>query len=196
MLSVVRRAEGAHTENYFPAMVFNRSFGEAFTSRLNLNLREDKGYTYGARSGFQRFRDVGYFELSAAVKSETTRASIDEMLKELNMACGSKPITAQERDESVSGMLLGYPGRFETISSVGGSFASLAIFDRPVDWFQTWPKAVEGVTLPTANKLAHEYCDPSKFSIVLAGDRAKLQETFSTLGRPVFAYDTQGKRLP
>jgi zinc protease len=196
VLSVVRRAEGAQTENYFPAMVFNRSFGEAFTSRLNLNLREDKGYTYGARSTFQRFRNVGYFALSAAVKSETTRASIDEMLKELKLACGTKPITARERDESVSGLLLGYPGRFETISGVGGSFASLAIFDRPVDWYQTWPRAVEGVTLATANKLAHEYCDPSQFSIVLAGDRAKLQETFSTLGRPVVAYDAQGKRTP
>jgi predicted Zn-dependent peptidase len=54
---------------------------------------------------------------------------------------------------------------------VGGSFASLAIFDRPVDWFQTWPTAVGDVTLATANKLAQEYCDPSKFSIVLAGDR-------------------------
>ncbi|HEU5076073.1 MAG TPA: pitrilysin family protein, partial [Polyangiaceae bacterium] len=58
VLSVVRRAEGANTEKYFPAMVMNRSFGESFTSRVNLNLREDKGYTYGARSTFQRYRDV------------------------------------------------------------------------------------------------------------------------------------------
>src|SRR5690606_16913329 len=123
VLSVVRRAEGANSANYFPALVYNRSFGEAFTSRLNLNLREDKGYTYGARSTFQRYKEIGYFELAASVKTDTTRASIDEMLKELSVACSSKPLTQQERDESVSGLLLGYPGRFERISSVGGAFA-------------------------------------------------------------------------
>lgn len=196
VLSVVRRAEGANTDKYFPAMVMNRSLGEAFTSRVNLNLREDKGYTYGARSTFQRYREVGYFAVSAAVKSETTRASIDEMLKELSMMCGSKPITAQERDESVSGLLLGYPGRFERTSSVGASFASLAIYDRPVNWYQTWPAAVEAVTLGQADEIADEYCDPTKFSIVLAGDRAKLAETFATLNRPLVGYDAQGKRLP
>lgn len=196
VLSVVRRAEGAKTENYFPAMVFNRSFGEAFTSRLNLNLREDKGYTYGARSSFQRFRDVGYFSLSAAVKSETTRASIDEMLKELSQVCGSKPITEQERDEAVSGLLLGYPSRFERIASVGGSFASLAIFDRPVDWYQQWPGEVEGVTLAKANEIAKAFCDPSKFAIVLAGDRTKLEPTFTSLGRKIVGYDAEGHRLP
>lgn len=196
VLSVVRRAEGANTEKYFPAMVMNRSFGEAFTSRVNLNLREDKGYTYGARSTFQRYRNVGYFAISAAVKSETTRASIDEVLKELSMTCSSKPLTSRERDESVSGLLLGYPGRFERIASVGASFASLAIFDRPVNWYQTWPAAVEGVTLTQANEIASEYCDPSKYAIVLAGDRAKLAETFATLNRPLVGYDAQGKRLP
>ncbi len=196
VLSVVRRAEGANTDKYFPAMVMNRSFGEAFTSRVNLNLREDKGYTYGARSTFQRYRDAGYFTISAAVKSETTRASIDEMLKELSMTCSSKPLTARERDESVSGLLLGYPGRFERVSSVGASFASLAIFDRPVNWYQTWPAAVEAVTLAQANQIASEYCDPTKFSIVLAGDRAKLAETLATLNRTLVGYDAQGKRLP
>ena len=194
VLSVARRAEGAKTEKYFPAMVMNRSFGEAFTSRVNLNLREDKGYTYGARSSFQRYLDVGYFAVSASVKSETTRASIDEMLKELSLLCGSKPLTTKERDESVSGLLLGYPGRFERVGSVGASFASLAIFDRPVNWYQTWPAEVESVTLAQTNKLGGEYCDASKFSIVLAGDRTKLMETFATLNRPIVTYDTQGKR--
>lgn len=193
VLSVVRRAEGAKTDKYFPAMVMNRSFGEAFTSRLNLNLREDKGYTYGARSSFQRYRDVGYFTLSAQVKSEATRASIDEMLKELNLLCSSKLLTEQERNESVSGLLLGYPGRFERVSSVGSSFASLAIFDRPVNWYQTWPSQVEAVNLAQVNKLANEYCDSSKFSIVLAGDRSKLVETFASLNRPILNYDAQGK---
>ena len=195
VLTVARRAEGANTEKYFPAMVFNRSFGEAFTSRLNLNLREDKGYTYGARSSFQRFRQVGYFALSAAVKSETTRASIDEMLKELTLACGEKPISAQERDESVGGLLLGYPGRFERIASVGANFATLAIYQRPADWFHTWPSNVERVTLEAANAIAKEYCNPDQFAIVLAGDRAKLEPTLTSLGRSLVHYDAQGTRL-
>ena len=195
VLSVVRRAEGANTENYFPALVFNRSFGEAFMSRLNLNLREDKGYTYGARSGFHRFKEVGYFTLSASVKSETTRASIDEMLKEISLVCSAKPVTEQERDEAVSGLLLGYPGQFERVSSVGSSFATLAIFDRPVDWYQKWPTNVENVSLQAANSVAREYCDPNKFAVVMAGDRAKLEPTFSTLGRSIVGYKPNGTRI-
>ena len=195
VLSLVRRAEGANTENYFPALVFNRSFGESFMSRLNLNLREDKGYTYGARSGFNRFKQVGYFALSASVKSETTRASIDEMLKEISLICSAKPVTEQERNEAVSGLLLGYPGQFERVSSVGGSFATLAIFDRPVDWYQKWPSNVEGVSLQAANDIAREYCDPNKFDVVMAGDRGQLESTFSSLGRSIVGYKPNGTRI-
>src|SRR5690606_22514690 len=118
-----------------------------------------------------------------------------EMLKEISLVCSAKPVTEQERDEAVSGLLLGYPGQFERVSSVGSSFATLAIFDRPVDWYQKWPTNVENVSLQAANSVAREYCDPNKFAVVMAGDRAKLEPTFSTLGRSIVGYKPNGTRI-
>ena len=195
VVTVVRRAPGVDAPDYFPAMVFNRSFGEAFTSRLNLNLREDKGYTYGARSGFQRYLEAGYLALSADVKSETTYPSIVEMLKELGDVCQARPITAEERDEAVNGLLLGFPGEFERIDSTAYGYATLAIDKRPVDWFQKWPSNVNAVDVQAANDAARRYCNPADYSVVLAGDRSKLEEDLAKLGRKIVGYDRQGKRL-
>jgi zinc protease len=114
-LAVMRRAPGSDAGDYFPAAVFSRSFGESFTSRINLNLREDKGYTYGAFSTFVRFRQAGMLGIFADVKTDVTRASVDEVLKELDAVCGSRPLAATERDTSVNGLLLGYPARFESV---------------------------------------------------------------------------------
>src|SRR6185295_7163997 len=78
-IGVVRRVPGADAEDLFASSVFSRSFGEAFTSRVNLNLREDKGYTYGAGSVFYRFRKAGMFAVSSDVRTDVTRQSLDEV---------------------------------------------------------------------------------------------------------------------
>jgi zinc protease len=196
VFSVVRRAPGAQSDSYFPAMVFNRGFGEAFTSRINLNLREDKGYAYGASSSFSRFRKIGYFAISSSVKTDVTRPSIDEVFSEISALCGKRPITPAERNEAVSGLLLGFPGRFETSGGMAQQFAGIVIYQRPVDWFDTWPAAVEAVDVPAANRVANENCDPNGYSIVLAGDRATIEPTLASLNRPLVLHDRQGKRIP
>ena len=195
MFSVVRRAPAASSETYFPAMVFNRGFGEAFTSRVNLNLREDKGYSYGATSVFSRFRKSGYFVVATSVKTDVTRPSIDEVLREISDLCRSRPITATERDEAVSGLLLGFPSRFETLSGMAQQFAGIVIHRRPVDWFEKWPAAVQGVDVEAANRLARDNCDPNAYAIVLAGDRAAIEPSLASLGRKIVGYDRQGRRL-
>jgi zinc protease len=192
-LAIVRRADGAASPDYFRAMVFNRSFGGAFTSRVNMNLREDKGYTYGARSTFQRYRETGYFGVLAAVKSEDTRASIDETLKELREVCGPRPLTDKEREESVNGLLLGFPGRFQTVGNLAAQVASLPIYDRNPEWLRTWSENVEKVTTADANDVARRYCDPKDFVVVMSADRTKVGPTLEGLGVPVFEYDKLGK---
>ena len=195
VFSIVRRAPGAKSDSYFPAMIFNRGFGEAFTSRINLNLREDKGYAYGASSSFSRFRKIGYFAISSSVKTDVTRPSIDEVLSEISALCGKRPITPTERNEAVSGLLLGFPGRFETLGAMAQQFAGIVIYQRPVNWFDAWPAAVEAIDVQAANRVAHENCDPNSYSIVLAGDRASIEPTLATLNRPLVLHDRQGKRI-
>jgi zinc protease len=193
VIGVVRRAPGSDAEDLFPATVFNRSFGESFTSRINLNLREDKGYTYGAGSAFQRFRKSGFFTISSDVRTDVTRASLDEILKELDQVCGARPISLEERDASVNGLLLGYPGTFESIGLVASRFAQLPIYDRPLDWYERWPERVSAVSLEQANAAGHRYCDRASYSLVVAGDKAKVVPTLEGIGFDRVELDARGR---
>jgi zinc protease len=193
VIGVARRAPGADAEDLFPASVFNRSFGESFTSRVNLNLREDKGYTYGASSAFQRFKKTGVFGVFSDVRTDVTRASLDEVLGELSGVCGARPVTEEERDNSVNGLLLGFPGAFESIGVVGQRFAQLPIYDRPLDWYERWPERVSAVTLEQANAAGRRYCDRSAFTVVVAGDKAKVAPTLESLGYGWVELDARGR---
>jgi zinc protease len=194
-VTVARTAPGETTPDYFPAMIMSRVLGEAFTSRLNLNLREAKGYTYGASSSFRRWRDAGLFALSASVKRETTRPSVDAMLEEVRDLCGSRPITGQERDEAVGGLLLGFPGRFERGAGVADQLSALPLYARPDDWLEKWPERVKAVDVASVNQVAKGYCNPDDFVVVIAGDREIVEPTLDGLGRKIFYYDAQGTRL-
>ncbi len=194
-LAVARRSAGADAPDYFPAMIYNRQMGGAFSSRLNLNLREDKGYTYGARSLFRRWKEAGYFGLFTDVKTETTRASVEESFKELQAFCQDRPLTQEERDDAVNGLLLGFPGRFEHVSTVAARFATLPVLQRPADWFVRWPERVRAVTLEDANRVAARSCDPKSYVVVIAGDRKKIEPELQSLGLPIIPYDAQGTRL-
>jgi zinc protease len=195
VIGLVRRAPGADAEDLFPATIFNRSFGEAFTSRVNLNLREDKGYTYGAVTMFQRFRQTGFFGIFSDVRSDVTRQSLDEVLHELADICGSRPLVAQERDDSVNGLLLGYPSTFESIELLGSRFSQIPIYNRPLDWFERWPSRVSAVTLDQANQAAHSYCQRSDFAMVVAGDGAKVIPTLDGIGFDLVKMDPRGQPL-
>lgn len=195
VLGVLRRAPGDDTPDYFPATIFNRGFGEAFTSRVNMNLREDKGYTYGAVAAFVRFELAGIYGIFADVRTDTTRASIDEVFGELSAVCGARPLTVVERDDAVNGLLLGYPARFESTGLVAQALTEIIVDERPLDWFQRWPEQIEAVTLEAANATARKYCDPKGFSIVIAGDRAKVAPTLDGLGLPLVVLDAQGEPL-
>jgi zinc protease len=195
VLAVARRAEGAASPDYFPELVYNRELGGAFSSRLNLNLREDKGYTYGARSLFRRWRDAGYFGLFADVQTAATRASVDESVREVADFCRDRPLTTEQRDEAVSGLLLGFPGRFERVSTVAARFSTLPVLGRPADWFARWSARVQAVDLAAANRVARKYCAPDQYVVVIAGDRKSIEPQLEGVGQSIVHYDAQGNRL-
>ncbi|MEZ4436886.1 MAG: pitrilysin family protein [bacterium] len=192
VVAVVRRTEGTAAADYFPAEVLNRALGGAFTSRLNLNLREDKGYTYGARSYFSRWAQAGFFGMFAKVKAETTRASLDEMFKELDAVVGPNPIADRERDEAVGGFLLGFPGRFENMAGVAEQLATLVLDDREAEWLQQWPGKMESVELDAVREAAKSYGGKDAFRVVIAGDYAAHAASLDGLGLEIVRYDRQG----
>jgi predicted Zn-dependent peptidase len=195
VIGLVRRAPGADADDLFASTVFNRSFGEAFTSRVNLNLREDKGYAYGAISIFQRFRQVGFFGVFSNVRTDATRASLDEMLRELSNVCGSRPLAAAERDDSVNGLLLGYPATFESIERLGERFAQIPLHNRPLDWFERWPSRIAAVTLEQVNQAAKSYCQRSDYVMLVAGDAAKVASTLDGIGFDLVKVNARGEPL-
>jgi len=185
-VALAQRAAGSHAGDYFPAMVFNWALGGAFGSRLNLNLREDKGYTYGARSHFRRWRGVGTYSLAAQVKGDTTKASLDEMFKELAGIGGNKPLTTKEQSDAIEGLLLGFPSRFERLDSMAGQLAWLAHQEHPADWFLKYPQRLRAVTLETADTSAKRHAQRDAFAVIVAGDLGKIGASLATLDRPVY----------
>jgi zinc protease len=195
MVIVSRRAPGNQAEDYFSATVFNREFAGGFTGRINMNLREDKGYTYGARGRFMRSNRAGTYTIYAKVKGETTRASIDEILGELAMVRADNPMSDKEIEAGKGGLVKGFPGRFEKMSSVANQLSSLVAKGYPPDWYATWPSKISAVDPETAKKTGHKYTDPDGFHIIIAGDYSKIGDSLESLGLPLFFYDTQGNPI-
>lgn len=194
-LVVARRAGNDSDPNYFSEEVVNDRLGGSFTGRINMNLREDKGYTYGAQSIFRRYHHAGYFGVFSDVISDATAASVKEIFGELEALCKNRPLSEQERDEAVEGMLLGFVMDFAETESVGLRLASLPLRDRPVDFWSTWSDQVGQVTTQRANEAAQPYCDVAQFSVVIAGDRAKMAPGLESLGLRVVEMNRDGMPL-
>ncbi|MCC6217848.1 MAG: insulinase family protein [Polyangiaceae bacterium] len=193
-VAVARRAPPDGSDEHFPALVFNRAFGESFTGRINLNLREDKGWTYGARGQFRRFRAAGLYAIAAGVKTEHTWDSVREIEKELAGLCADAPFRQIERDEAVEGLLLGYPSEFETVGAVAGTLALVPALGRSPTWVTDWPRRVGAVTLEQATQASQAYCDASRYDVVVAGDWKALEPT-APASRPVVLHARDGAVL-
>ena len=191
-IAVLRRAEGAHAKDYFPAMVFNWSLGGSFSSRLNLNLREDKGYTYGARAHLWRWRETGLYALAAQVKRETTIDSLNEMVKELEAMSGSKRLTTQEHGEAIGGLLLGFPGRFERLGGVASQLTRLTRLGHNANWLSEWPAKVQGVSHCDALDSGVSHTQ-GHFAMVVAGDMSVIGKELEALGRPMYDCTPEGQ---
>lgn len=194
-LAFVTRSGSSDDPNYFPEEVMNEKLGGSFIGRINMNLREDKGYTYGAFSNFRRYRKAGYFGVVTNVKTETTGASISEIKKELAAVCADRPLTDQERNEAVEGLLLGFPIQFDQVSALGFRLVALPIHNRSVDFWETWPEHIRAVTKERANQAASSFCNTEKYAVVLAGDATTVTPLLKAQGFSVQLLDRDGLPL-
>lgn len=171
-------------------------FGSFFGSRLNMNLREAKGYSYGARASSETRYGVGPLTASSAVRADVTGPALVEVMNEVN-GLKSRPITAVELAAAREGQIRSFPGAFETVEGLAGSAAQLFYAHRPLDEFQ---QAVAGLTKATpaeVQKAAESYFEPGSLQIVLVGDPEIIQKQVASLNLgPLVAQPVNGSAAP
>jgi predicted Zn-dependent peptidase len=167
------------TPDYFTLQVLNTVLGGSFTSRLNQNLRETHGYSYGASSGFDMRLGAGPFVAGAGVQTDKTAEALREFFNELN-AIG-KPIPEDELMKAKNYIALGFPGDFETTGDLSRRIEELIVYKLPEEYFEQYVANVQRVTPAAAQKAAATYIQPSKFAVVVVGDRKTIEAPIRAL---------------
>lgn len=168
------------TKEYFPLTVMNTALGGSFSSRLNQNLRETHGYTYGAGSSFDFRPSPGPFMAASAVKTDVTDESLTEFMKELNGIL--QPIPAEELTRAKNYVALGYPGDFQSVRQIAGKLAELVVYDLPADYFNTYIERVLAVTDDDVSRAAKATLDSERMVVVVVGDKSKVEKDVEALG--------------
>jgi predicted Zn-dependent peptidase len=167
------------TSDYFALQVMNTILGGSFTSRLNQNLREKKGYTYGAGSGFAMRRQAGPFQARAEVTGTKTDSSLVEFLRELRSIRDTVSVTELSRAKRY--LQLGLPSDFETTTDIALQLVPVVLYGLPADYYSTYVQQIENVSQSDVQRVARQYVDPSKMSIVVVGDRASVESALRAL---------------
>ena len=179
-----------------PFDVLNSILGGTFTSRINMNLREDKGYTYGARSQAVDARGQGVFLASTQVRTDVTKESLVELMKELRDIRGTRPVTAAELKKAQENLVLQLPGEHESLGEVAGYINRLVTYGLPEDYLTSYPQKVRGTTAEALTQLAKQRVLPEQMVIVVVGDRKVIEPKIRELALgPVEFLDVDGKPL-
>jgi predicted Zn-dependent peptidase len=157
-----------------------------------MNLREDKGYTYGAYSRFVVRRGAGPFSASGEIQTVSTKEAVQEFMKELNGIRGGIPVTQAELDVNKQSLIRRFPSGFETDGQISAQLSNLVIYGLPDSYYNEVISKISAVTLADVNRVANKYLDPSKMAIVIVGDRKVVEPGLKELGYPVMILDTEG----
>jgi len=183
------------TPDYYPLRVLNTILGGSFTSRLNQNLRETHGYTYGARSAFDMYRMAGPFRASASVQTAKTDSAMIEFFKELR-GIRDQAVPAAELAKAKAYIALGLPAEFETTQGAAGMFLELLGNDLPLDSYDTFIQKVNAVTAEDVQRVAQRYIQPDNFAVVVVGDRSQIEPTLKALNEgPIELRDLWGQAV-
>lgn len=173
-IRIGHHSTGKKSKDYFSKHILNTILGGQFTSRINLNLREKNGYTYGAGSNFSYYKDDAYFGVSTSVGIENTTNALNEIFNELdNIRNG---VTQEELSFAKSSIIRNFPLNFETYRQVASLIIGRVSYDLPDDYFDKYIENINVVTIDEVNKAAVENIFPDSAMTVLVGDKDKLIE--------------------
>jgi len=163
------------TPDYHALVAANMVLGGQFISRINLNLREDKGLTYGGRTAFDFRRQPGPFALQVSVETSATGRAIRESISEISAIRGPRPVTPEELTMGVAALTRGFARSFETAEQMARAMTQLALFDLPDDYYDQFVPRIEHVTVDEITRVAALHLDPSRLTTLIVGD-------FDTIG--------------
>lgn len=170
--------------DYFAAVVMNSIFGGLFSSRINLNLREKHGFTYGAFSVFDWRVQSGPFMISTAVQTDATAPAIREIFAEVDRIRESR-VSEDERSLAVDYLAGVFPIRYETTAAIASALAAMRVFGLPPDYFETYRDRILSVTADQILSAAQQHLHPERLQVVALGEASVIEPTVASLGREV-----------
>jgi zinc protease len=196
VLRVVGIGAPRSSPEYQAIQVMNTALGGLFSSRINMNLREEHGYTYGGSSQFVFRRAAGPFLVGAGVRTDVTAPAVQEIFKEIQAMVAS-PMPDEELRVAKDALARSLPGAFETSAGAAASYSNVYIYDLGLDYFTRYPERVEAVTAAQAQAVAARYLVSDRLIVVAVGDRAKIEPELRklNLGEVQF-WSSDGKPLP
>jgi len=168
------------TPDYVPLEVMNNALGGLFSSRINMNLREEHGYTYGAFSLFLYRRGPGLFVAGGSIRTDVTAPAVHETVKELQRI-RTTPLSSDELKFAKDSFSRSLAGLFETGEQTAATLGDLFTYDLPADYYQQLPRKIEAVTSEDVQRVATEHIHPEQAVVVAAGDRAKIEPELQKL---------------
>lgn len=182
------------TQDYFALTVMNTILGGSFTSRLNQNLRETRGYTYGAGSRFDMRRAAGPFLASAEIVTAKSDSALLEFMKELNGI--RQVVPPAELSRAKRYLQLQLPGNFETTQQIAAALVPVALYGLPLDYYDNYVQNIEGVTQADVARVAQQYINPGSLAIVIVGDRKTIEAGLkATNVGPIAIRDISGQPI-
>jgi predicted Zn-dependent peptidase len=181
------------TPDYYALRVMNEMLGVLFQSRLNHNIREVKGYSYGVFSNYAFGRGPGPFRAGGDIKTAVTDSALIEFMKELRDIRGTRPPTDDELAQAKASLVQSLPAAFESVNGVNGSIASIYTQGLPADYYQQFARDVNAVTKEDVVRVAQKYIDPDHLAILIVGDRSKIEGPLAaTHVAPIVVLDANG----
>ena len=187
-MSLVERSHADH----MALSVLNYAFGGQFSARLNRNLRQDKGYSYGYNSGISWYNAPSLLSAGGSVQTAVTREAVIETLQEFADISGERPLTADELDNAQNGLRLGYPAGFERPAQLLGQLVTLAQFNLSDDYFRAFEERLSAISLADTHRVGADYLAPNRLTILVVGDRAQVEEPLRGLGYGLTVLDAEG----
>jgi zinc protease len=184
------------TPDYYALQVMNTILGGMFQSRLNANIREEKGYSYGVNSSFGYGKGPGPFRAGGDIVSAKSDAALVEFMKELRGILGSRPITDEELTTAKDALIQRLPGTFASVSSINSAITTLWTQNLPDDYYQQYTKRIAAITKDDVVRVAKQYVTVDHLAIVIVGDRSVIEGLLKATGiAPIVIYDIEGNPL-
>ncbi|NJK98951.1 MAG: insulinase family protein [Bacteroidales bacterium] len=175
--------------------LMNSIIGGEFTSRINMNIREDKHWSYGAGSFIYSAKGQRPFITYTQVQSDKTKETIQEIYRELSEYCGKNPATAEEVQKNQNNQLLQIPGSYETMGALSGAIIDIVRYNLKDNYYQEYASRLKALQAKEIKEMAVKVIKPEQLAWIVVGDRSKIETSLKELGYEIKLIDGDGNLI-